>query len=212
MREFREPIICMITDGTAVTQDPATSNKKAAQLASASVEAGFSIFQVREKGIDGRPLLDLVKAAVAARGASPLLITVSGRFDVALAAGADGVHLASDGLTADMVRRHVPDGFLIGVSTHSADEIREARDQGADYVHFGPVFATTGKGRALGIERFAEVCNEFSGFPIIGLGGIDATNYRKVLDAGCSGVAAIRWFGSPIEIAAAGREFKMYAK
>ena len=158
---------------------------------------GVGALQLREKELDDRALHAL---AVAARRAfaPPALFVVNRRVDLAWAAGADGVHLPADGLPVPLVRRASPAGFLIGRSTHSLDEIRAAREEGADYVFFGPVLPTPSKSdpsRAHGISSLRAAAAE--GLPVIAIGGMDADRASEALSAGAWGVAAIRAFRHP---------------
>jgi thiamine-phosphate pyrophosphorylase len=158
---------------------------------------GVPALQVREKDLDDRDLFELTAAARAAFP-SPGLLLVNRRFDVALAAGADGVHLPADGLSTRRVRDATPAGFLVGRSTHSLAEISAARDEGADYVYFGPIHDTPAK-RGLvashGVSSLAQAAA--AGLPVIAIGGLDETNARAALEAGAHGVAAIRAFAEP---------------
>ena len=133
------------------------------------------------------------RAAEITRGSETRLL-VNDRCDIARAAGADGVHLTAQSLPADVVRKIYGPEFLIGVSTHSLDEARAARDGGADFVVFGPVFETESKrgfGAPQGLEKLAEVTNELRGFPVLRLVVLHSKT-RACFEAGASGVAAIR--------------------
>ncbi len=159
--------------------------------------AGVDGLQIRRKGCADRDLLAL---ATAAREASPRprTLLVNARPDIALAAHADGVHLPAAGLPVAAVRGAFGSTLLIGRSTHSVDEVRRARDQGADYVIFGPVFETPSKaGRisARGISSLSAAVE--CGVPVLAIGGIDPSNAQSVVDSGAWGLAAIRWFQVP---------------
>ena len=119
------------------------------------------------------------------------------RFDIAVAAGAAGVHLPADSLPVIVVRENVGPDMIIGVSTHGSEEVVAAAEQGADFAVFGPVFDTPGKGPAKGLGALAAVCREAGGFPVLGLGGVDHGNFRSVIDAGAAGFAAIRSLNDP---------------
>jgi thiamine-phosphate pyrophosphorylase len=137
------------------------------------------------------------RAAEITRGSKTRLL-VNDRADIARAAGADGVHLTSQSLPAGVVRRTFGSEFLIGVSTHSLDEARAARDGGADFVVFGPVFETESKrgfGAPQGLDKLRQVADELRGFPVLAIGGISLENAGACFDAGASGVAAISLFG-----------------
>lgn len=168
--------------------------------------AGVDAVQLRRKDLPDRRLLELTRRArrvlpPGPPGPSAPALLVNGRLDVALAAGADGVHLPSTGLPTREVRR-LADSLgldaLIGRSTHHPDEVARARDEGADYVTFGPVFPTPGKAAfgeppgLAGLER-AAAC----GLPVLALGGVSAERLPEVARAGAAGVAGIRCFARP---------------
>jgi thiamine-phosphate pyrophosphorylase len=161
--------------------------------------------QIREKDLTARELLDLTRTTIAiakeeARADSVHTI-VNDRIDVALAAGAAGVHL---GRNSPPVREAIlwlragnaPTDFLVGVSCHSVTEVREAEDAGASYVFFGPIFDTPSKrsfGASQGIALLAEVCRSVR-IPVIAIGGVNEENSAECIRAGAAGVAAIRIF------------------
>jgi thiamine-phosphate pyrophosphorylase len=167
---------------------------------SRAVTAGIDWVQIREKDLDACSLLDLVRFAVAEAGASRSRILVNDRLDVALAAGAAGIHLGEQSLPVEAVaewrRSALRQDFQIGVSCHSLDSARAAESAGADFIFFGPVFATPSKaqfGAPQGIARLREVCASVS-IPVLAIGGIKQENARACLDAGAAGIAAIRSF------------------
>lgn len=164
-----------------------------ARLAAAEVDA----VQIREKDLNDRALWEIARSARAVLpGATRLL--VNGRADVALAAGAGGVHLPGDGVPADALRRRFGPGLLLGVSTHAVDEVERARDAGADYATFGPVWETPGKGPATGTAELARAAA--TGLPVYALGGVTIERFGAVAAAGAAGVAAIRLFQRPSEL------------
>lgn len=123
---------------------------------------------------------------------------VNDRLDVALATGADGVHLRTTSLPVSEVRRTFAN-FLIGVSTHSLAEARAAEEGGADFIVCGPVYETPSKrefGPPLCLEKLAEVCRAVT-IPVLALGGIKGSNFRRALDAGAAGIAGIGLFQNP---------------
>ena len=157
---------------------------------------GIDFIQIREKDLTDRELFLLARDVVALARSTSCRVLINGRADVALAAGADGVHLPSSGLRADDLRLWLPDGFVVGVSVHSESEAMRAWASGADYVLLGPVFATpskAGQGRPMGLAVFREICRAIP-LPVLGLGGISTETVEAVLDAGAAGVAAIRLF------------------
>jgi thiamine-phosphate pyrophosphorylase len=140
--------------------------------------------------MEARPLLELARALRALTAAAGAQLFVNDRVDVALAAGADGVHLGGRSLAPAEVRALAP-GLRIGVSTHSAAEVQRAAAAGADFVVFGPVFATPSKpGIFTGLDQLEQVCA--LGVPVLALGGIDEKNAHECILSGASGVACIR--------------------
>lgn len=162
-----------------------------------AVAAGVGLVQLREKDLSARMFYELTaRAAEIVRGSATRLL-VNDRADIARAAGADGVHLTTQSLDVRNVRRTFGSDFLIGVSTHSMAEARTARDDGADFAVFGPVFDTPSKrpyGSPLGLVQLSEAAHALSPFPLIAIGGVSLENARDVLRAGASGIAAIRLF------------------
>jgi thiamine-phosphate pyrophosphorylase len=167
---------------------------------------GAGALQIREKDLEDRALFGLARLARTVLP-PPARLLVNGRIDVALAAGADGVHLPADGLPAAALRERFGPGVLIGCSAHSLEEVGRARDAGADYVTFGPVYPTPGKGTALGTGELARAAA--LGIPVYALGGVTLERFGELAAAGAAGVAAIRMFqdvaGLP-EVARAARE------
>ncbi len=160
----------------------------------------MDIIQIREKDLPARDLFSLaVQAAALARGRSTRVL-VNDRLDIALAAGFDGVHLAQNSVGPRSIRQRVHSSeFLIGVSTHSIEEIRQLEDQGMSFITFGPVFYTPSKatyGAPVGPEALREAVRA-TRIPVLALGGIDAGNYRQCLALGAAGIAAIRLFQDP---------------
>src|SRR3954453_17546865 len=112
---------------------------------------GVDFIQIREKDLNARDLLALTRQAVAAVAPWPTRILVNARLDVALAASAHGVHLPANSIPPIELRRVTPGGFLIGVSCHSLDDVQRAET--ADFVVYGPVFASPGKSTPVGLEQ-----------------------------------------------------------
>ncbi|HVG39023.1 MAG TPA: thiamine phosphate synthase [Pyrinomonadaceae bacterium] len=166
-------------------------------LVARAVAARVSLIQIREKDLQVRVLCALVESAVRLTAGSATSLVVNDRADVARSAGADGVHLTARSLKADVVRRMFGPSWLIGVSAHSLDEARAARDEGADFATLGPVYRTQSKiayGPPIGLPAFAEAASVLNPFPLVALGGISPENLETIPPAGASGVAAIRLF------------------
>jgi thiamine-phosphate pyrophosphorylase len=165
-----------------------------------AASAGCRLIQIREKDLGARALSEFTRAAIERARPYGAKVLVNDRLDVAIAVGADGVHLPVSSLPAAGVRECVSrlglSDFLIGVSTHSLGEARAAESSGADFIVLGPVYDSPSKrvyGPPLGIEYFAEVCKAVN-IPVLALGGIDITNFHEPLRMGAAGIAAIRLF------------------
>ena len=152
--------------------------------------------QIREKDLEARELVTLARRVVHLAASAAVKILINSRMDVALAAGAHGVHLPSATPAPSEYRRVAPASFLIGVSTHSVAEVKRAEALGADYVVLGPVFDPLSKKTdqvALGLGEFA-VCAGAAGIPVIALGGITTAKFAACARAGAAGVAGITLF------------------
>jgi thiamine-phosphate diphosphorylase len=161
----------------------------------AAIEAEIDMLQVSERDLSARQLAVLVRAIVVLANGSNTRILVNDRVDVALAAGAAGVHLRGDSISASRARSMAPPGFLIGRSVHDATE---ASQVGADldYLVAGTVWATPSKppGQALlGTEGLAAVVRA-STVPVLAVGGVTAERISEVAASGAAGVAAIGLF------------------
>jgi thiamine-phosphate pyrophosphorylase len=164
-----------------------------------TLRAGVDMVQIREKDLATRELMALVEEALSATrelGRGSASVIVNDRLDVALAAGADGVHLGGRSMPVQVVRRFAPRPFVIGVSCHSLGEAMAAESGGADYLVLGPVFETPSKleyGPPLGLEMLRSVTLQMR-IPVLALGGITVERIRPCLEAGASGIAGIRIF------------------
>ena len=211
------PILCYVTDRKSLSlpvrsADVAALVEKIATL----TRAGVDWVQIREKELSARQLMGLVRAAL--RGAlvapdkNPGMprIIVNDRVDVALTVGAGGVHLGESSIPVGDVQLFVRSldsakDFMLGVSCHSLESVKAAASSGADYVFFGPVFATPSKaafGEPHGVRRLAEVCRSVP-IPVLAIGGITVANAGECFAAGAGGIAAIRLFQDAPEPAGA---------
>ena len=157
-----------------------------------AIAGGVEMIQVREKHLPARQLLELTRRIVSLAAGTSTRILVNTRVDVALAAGASGVHLPSDAISPARWRTIVPPGFLIGVSCHTTDELHRAEVEGADFAVYGPVFPSPGKGAPIGVEGLAQGVRA-TRLPVYALGGIDKEKAATCLQLGAAGVAAISW-------------------
>lgn len=195
MTGIRRPAICVVTRGRGREASP-ERHTLIGRLAAAA-EAGATMVQVRERQFDDRDLLCFVQQVVEAVRPAGAVVTVNERTDIALAAGADGVHLKSDAPSAADVRRIVPASFIVGRSVHSVVEAEAAEAAGGcDYLFFGTVFPSASKlpdHPVAGADQLASVCRAV-GLPVIAIGGISIERAPRVAAAGAAGVAAISLF------------------
>ena len=194
--QFQNPIVYLITSGDATAQNFAENKNSILELVKIAVETKVPLVQIREKKVPGRLVFELVSEAVKITKTSKTKLLVNDRADIALVAGADGVHLASTSISCAIIRREFPDNFIIGVSAHNFEEASEAKLQKADFITFSPIFHTPEKGEPEGLDKLSKVCKKLDPFPVIALGGIDEKNYASVLENGAQGFAAIRFLNS----------------
>ena len=196
----RPPRLLAISDGRV--RDPLSGDGGAfTPWLEGLATAGVDAVQVREKHLDDRSLFELARQA---RKMLPpeVRLLINGRADVALAVGADGVHLPSSGLPVAALRRRFGRRLLLGRSTHAPEEVVAAREDGADYVTFGPVYTTPSKvayGPPPGLDGLRRAVA--TGLPVLALGGVDASRLEEVAAAGAHGAAGIRAFQDPETLA-----------
>ncbi|MEQ9453384.1 MAG: thiamine phosphate synthase [Phycisphaeraceae bacterium] len=155
-----------------------------------AVAAGVDCVQVREKGMNDRALLERVREVVGVARPAGAAVVVNDRVDVALAAGADGVHLGQGDLSVGDVRRMAGRRLVVGVSTSRVEEAREAEDEGADYVGLGPMFVSTTKAKpVVAGPGYLRAYLEAGRLPHLAIGGITAGNVGELVAAGALGVA-----------------------
>jgi thiamine-phosphate pyrophosphorylase len=195
-----KPILYLITRGATAETTTSDSEefRNILQQVSAAVTAGIQLVQIREKQLTAQVLFELTAAVVAIARGSSTRVLVNDHADIAASVGADGVHLTTRSLTPDLIRKAFGAKFLIGASTHSLTEARNACRQGADFAVLGPIFASPSKqkyGHPLGLGKLSEAVRELASFPLIALGGISIQNVNECLLAGASGIAGISLFG-----------------
>ena len=192
----KRPVIYLITEGKATTENFSKNSVEILNIIRVAVESKIQLVQIREKNIPAKLVCELVSEAITITRNTETKVLVNDRADIAQAANADGVHLTSQSLTTEIIRQYFPKNFIAGVSAHTFEEANLAQEQGADFVTFSPVFKTPSKekyGEPQGLEKLRAVCERMGSFPVIALGGIDASNFKNVLEIGASGFAAIRF-------------------
>lgn len=167
--------------------------------AEAALDGGVTALQLRVKSWPARDFLEAARTLAGMAKRRDALFIVNDRIDIALACGADGVHLGQEDMPVDAARRMVPADFIIGASVHTNELAAEARERGADYLGCGSVFATGTKNNALviGPEGVRETLNGI-GLPSVAIGGITLDNLNLLADSGCSGISLVsEIMGSP---------------
>jgi thiamine-phosphate pyrophosphorylase len=204
----KKPIFYYITDRKQLSGTPLSTCIRRA------LDWGVDFIQIREKDQPARALYELTCRVVSLARSTKCRILVNGRADIALAAGAHGVHLPSADLPALALRSWVPKDFCIGVSIHSMSEIRRACAQGVDYILAGHLFPTESKqglGSPLGLEFLRKARKEAT-TPIFGLGGIRPELVPAVLASGAAGVAGISLFQKSDEFSRLKKLFQAKAR
>ena len=151
------------------------------------------MIQIREKDLDTHQLMDLTQTLLPLLARQKGFLLLNDRVDLVLALKVDGVHLRSDSLPLPIARRMLGTKKLIGVSTHSVEEVRQAERDGANFVVLGPIFETPSKqryGPPLGLSTLDTACRE-SRIPIYAIGGINSKNVSSIMSAGTYGIAVI---------------------
>lgn len=215
------PLLCYVTDRHALRiANPADSLAALLQKIDEIVASGIDWVQIREKDLPARELASLTKQALAiaakypAKRSSTIRVSVNDRLDVAIAEPATGVHLGEQSLPVTEAKRLIHsalpkqgagESLLVGASCHSLEAAQTAERDGADYIFFGPVFATPSKetfGPPQGTKRLELVCRSVS-IPVLAIGGITLDNTESCIVAGATGVAAIRLFQDAVDPASA---------
>jgi thiamine-phosphate diphosphorylase len=196
----RSGLVCLVTDRRRLRPGGSEAEQIEAVVAQAraAAGAGVDLFQLRERGLADGVLLRLAARVVKEAARTDMRVLVNDRPDVALAAGAHGVHLPETGLAPATVRRIAPREFLIGRSVHSAEGASEAGRAGADLAIFGTIFASASKPTGdvtAGCAALAEAVRA-CGIPVLGIGGITQETVAEVAATGAAGIAAIGWLAS----------------
>ena len=157
-------------------------------------DAGCRFVQIREKSGSSREIFDAVVESIAIADALGMKIILNDRVDIAIAAGAHGVHLGQDDLPPAEARKLLGNDAIIGYSTHSVEQAIKAAKLPIDYLAIGPIFATSTKlnpDPVVGLDGVRQVRDAIGGFPLVAIGGIDISNVHNVLTAGADSAAII---------------------
>jgi len=210
----RKPLLCYVTDRRSLAATVELAERLQLEKIEGAAKAGVDWIQIREKNLSVRKLAELADHAIL-RAGSGSAVLVNDRLDVACAVSAAGVHLGEHSLPADEARRLVSlrcprENFIVGVSTHSLEAAMQAEQAKADYVIFGPVYATPSKagfGEPQGVQRLKEVCQRLR-IPVLAIGGITLANAGDCMAAGAAGLAAIRLFQDAANLNTVVRELR----
>lgn len=165
--------------------------KNYVRMARKVIKGGAKIIQLREKEMSTRRLISIARKLRKLTKKAGVMFIVNDRVDVALSVGADGVHLGKDDLPIKLARKLLG-RKIVGFSSHSLKQAIKAEKEGASYISFGPVFATTSKPnlKPVGLDLISKV-KKAVGIPLVAIGGINPNNIDKVVKAGADNVAAI---------------------
>jgi len=200
----------MILDLYVITDETIAAGRTHTEIARFAIAGGADAIQLRDKACGHDILCRIGREIREITRNSGTLFIVNDLLDVALACGADGVHLGQGDMRVDAARRAAPRPFVIGISVGSVREAVVAEEGGADYVAVSPVFSTTSKddaGLGHGLAALREIRAEVS-IPVIAIGGINCDNVGAVIRAGADGVAVISAVVGQPDITAAARDFK----
>ncbi len=191
-----------------VTSASLSNGRSTVDIVKAALEGGVKLIQLREKELPVRQLVDLAGEVRALTAAADALLIVNDRVDVALAVGADGVHLGQDDLPVAEARRIAPD-LIIGASTHSLEEALRAEADGASYINIGPLFPTGTKpdwnDACLGVEGLKAIAPAVRG-PFTVMGGIKRHHIPELVAAGARTIALVTAVTAADDPCAATRE------
>lgn len=159
-----------------------------------SIEGGIDIIQLREKNENEKKILELAKEIKKLISGTDILFIINDRIDIALACGSDGVHLGQDDMPIEEARKITPEGFIIGLSTHSPDQALHATLLQPDYIGIGPVFPTPTKPdyKPAGLEYVRWANKHVKQIPWFAIGGINESNMGEVIDSGATKIAIVR--------------------
>ena len=195
--DLAPPVICLVTDRHQLGGATSTNDvEPLLRLIENAAQAGVDLIQIREFGLADRVLEDCVRRAVVLTNDTATRVIVNDRVDVALAAGAAGVHLKETSMSAERTRSLVPQSWLVGRSVHAvADAKRVTASRAVDYIIVGTVFETRSKPRRIpigpgGLEAMARAVD----VPTLAIGGVTVGRARLVGAAGAAGLAAIAEF------------------
>ena len=201
--ERNRPLVYYITDRSVFSGNESSRRERLLAKITEAANCGVDFIQLREKEMDIRELERLAADCVRTvrQASSRIRLLINSRIDVAIAVGADGVHIPSGDIFPDVAKRLLPQACTVAASCHSVEEVSAAVGH-VDFVVFGPVFGKkdSPQSNATGLDGLREACR--LNIPVLALGGVTLENAAACLQAGAAGIAAIRLF-QEIDISAA---------
>ncbi|GHV89219.1 thiamine-phosphate synthase [Spirochaetia bacterium] len=176
----------------------------------AAIEGGVTMIQLREKDVSSRTFYDMALEVQAVTKRHHIPLVINDRLDIALAVGAEGLHIGQSDLPLRAARKLAGDRLFIGVSARTTAEALVAQEEGADYLGVGAVFPTGSKadaGDAIGLEQLGNIRSAVH-IPVIGIGGIGPRNVEAVMKTGIAGIAVISAILSQRDIRAAAEQLR----
>lgn len=176
-----------------ITSEVPELGRSHGDVAKAAIEGGATVIQFRDKTMDDSEFIDTAKNLVALSHASGVPLIINDRVEIAVAVGADGVHIGRGDGEVCSVRKSLPSDMLLGVSATDYRECMTLSATGADYLGVGPIFPTISKDDAtpaIGPEELARICHDISK-PVVAIGGINEGNLKGIIAAGAAGAAVI---------------------
>lgn len=176
-----------------ITSDVPELGRSHEDVARAAIEGGATVIQFRDKAMDDREFTDTAKKLVALSRVSGVPLIINDRVEIALAVGADGVHIGRDDGDVWALRKSLPAGMILGVSATDYRESMDLKATVADYLGVGPIFPTISKDDAtpaIGSEELTRICRHISK-PVVAIGGINEGNLKSIIAAGVAGAAVI---------------------
>ncbi|MGH8003620.1 MAG: thiamine phosphate synthase [Limisphaerales bacterium] len=203
VKSLLEVRLCLVTDRQFL------GGRSLVELVEKAIRGGVDMVQLREKNLETRPWLDLALELAELCRKNKVFFIINDRVDIAAACGADGVHLGQEDFPVVLARKILGKRKIIGKSTHSIEQAKEAIKEKVDYIAVGPTFWTETKkiDRAVGRELVTQV-RKLTKKPILAIGGIKPENAASVLFAGATGVAVVSALMVAPDAAEAARAFR----
>ncbi len=171
------------------------TSKNHVKIAGEACKGGARVIQYRDKSSSRQDMLEIADKIRKITRKSGSLFIINDFIDIARMSGADGVHLGQDDIPIQRAREITPEGFIVGISTHSLEQAKEAEEKGADYIGIGPVFSTPTKENytPIGLSTVEEVLRSVN-IPVVAIGGINIENLVHLIKIGTRNVAMVREF------------------